>query len=345
MRRMVTNSGLARTGDLQTLSGLLEYEALPGSNSPDHADTKALADYQRILEDIRAQLQRKFSRPDDPQLYWRRRKLHELFDSVPFPFVKELLSRLENSADPLGLLLISRVAPVTRREMLGVLHTKLTLTPPEPDLRRDVMNLLTRGAPLPVALEPEFQKAADRIDLMLQQSLFDGTRDADQVLMLLCMIQTLRQPNANDTVILWGKRCSMEQLKRNPKRLCIMRFGPGDIHYLKHHQEDYQKQNDRDGKTFNSVLPSDLMSRFTFHLKPILLDLHLVNPSDEDEESLFNSLKDIVSEVQITLKELSTLFDFPDQATKNQYHPGLSIIRFKIEGWKQDQRTFYSCLS
>jgi len=54
----------------------------------------------------------------------RRQELRRLFSLVPSVFARELFSQLQNRTDPLGILLTSRLAPVTRTGLLGLLQNK-----------------------------------------------------------------------------------------------------------------------------------------------------------------------------------------------------------------------------
>jgi len=90
---------------------------------------KTRAEYQDLLTRIRSQLERRFLSPSDPMLLQRRQELRRLFSLVPSVFARELFGQLQNRKDPLGLLLISRLAPSTRTGLLGLLQNKFATVP------------------------------------------------------------------------------------------------------------------------------------------------------------------------------------------------------------------------
>jgi len=105
------------------------------------------AKMQTILTDIRAQLQRRFTRPDDPRLLDRRRTLRNLLNSVPPSQAKKLHDRLRirRRDDELSRLFHYRLATATRNELLGILLNLVRTH--EEQLLVAIVNALTNLSP------------------------------------------------------------------------------------------------------------------------------------------------------------------------------------------------------
>ena len=82
--------------------------------------------YEHILEQLRRELNLPFTDANDPGLITRRRRLRELFKTVPGPRTKELHARLgaRPSGDALARLFHGRLATATRRELLKILEDR-----------------------------------------------------------------------------------------------------------------------------------------------------------------------------------------------------------------------------
>jgi hypothetical protein len=78
---------------------------------------------QTILADVLVQLQRRFTRPDDPKLIERRRTLRNLLNAAPPSQARKLHDRLRlrRRDDELSRLFHDRLATATRNEMLAIL--------------------------------------------------------------------------------------------------------------------------------------------------------------------------------------------------------------------------------
>src|SRR5436190_12243964 len=123
--RLATERALLARNDAhelepEALNGLLDREIQQSGQSL----TNTRAQYEDLLTKIRSQLERRFTSPNDPMLLQRRQELRRLFSLVPSVFARELFSQLQNRTDPLGSLLTSRLAPVTRTGLLGLLQNK-----------------------------------------------------------------------------------------------------------------------------------------------------------------------------------------------------------------------------
>lgn len=81
----------------------------------------AISTHSIILDTIKCELERKFTNPADPALFLRRLRLRELFNAIAATEAKDLAKKLRDPADPLGSLLLRRVASVTRNDMLTIL--------------------------------------------------------------------------------------------------------------------------------------------------------------------------------------------------------------------------------
>jgi hypothetical protein len=83
-------------------------------------------EYEQILGQIRRELDLRFRDPNDPGLIRRRRRLRDLFTSVPGPRTKELHARLgaRPTGDELSRLFHGRLATATRHELLKILEDR-----------------------------------------------------------------------------------------------------------------------------------------------------------------------------------------------------------------------------
>ena len=156
--RLATERALLARNDAhelepEALNGLLDREIQQSGQSL----TNTRAQYEDLLTKIRSQLERRFTSPNDPMLLQRRQELRRLFSLVPSVFARELFSQLQNRTDPLGSLLTSRLAPVTRTGLLGLLQNKFASVPspslgPMRSPSPGQAPVPTKGADLPLIL-------------------------------------------------------------------------------------------------------------------------------------------------------------------------------------------------
>jgi hypothetical protein len=94
--------------------------------------------YEQIVERIRQELSLPFTDPDDPQLYERRRRLRELFTSIPQSRARELHAQLGSrpTGDTLSRQFHLRLATPTRREFLKFWRVDSLRRPPSHPRRR-----------------------------------------------------------------------------------------------------------------------------------------------------------------------------------------------------------------
>jgi hypothetical protein len=169
----------ARRVDQYMLQGLSNFDQPKNASA---GETKRISDatmshptntfvIQRSVEDdIRQQLERRFREEDVEGLQDRRQQLREVFRSIEPSESRELYERLRTrqETDDLSKLFHDRLATATRREMLGILQSKLSAsqqaaTAESPDdLTRflDGLTLETISiSPNPILLDSDMQSA------------------------------------------------------------------------------------------------------------------------------------------------------------------------------------------
>jgi len=130
--------------------------------------------YQRILDTIKCELQRKFSDPNDPrlseeqgrrvkrELFRRRLRLRELFNGVQPSRAKDLFDQLRRRDDPLAQLFHYRLASAVRDEMLSILGNKISALRDQPSATSTVRSQTPR--PQTVQSQPASSLAPVPID-------------------------------------------------------------------------------------------------------------------------------------------------------------------------------------
>jgi hypothetical protein len=119
------------------------------------------AELDRILDEVRRELALRFSNPDDPGLYERRKRLRALFRRVPVADTRALHARLGErpTGDALSKSFHGRLSTPTRRELLKILADRFPPVkkeePPEPEPA-----VVFPSNPLPAAAEERFRAAA-----------------------------------------------------------------------------------------------------------------------------------------------------------------------------------------
>jgi len=125
----------------------------------------------------------------------------------------------------------------------------------------------------------------------------------------------------------------MERLKKDPSSFCVELTSPQDEYVLRH----------KNVESWASVLNAQgLLAAFTYHLKPILLNIHLVHPNDDEEELIFRSLVSILSEIHRAFERLNVFFDIPYGDTVH-FHDGVHLISQLINKQATNPRSIYSC--
>lgn len=118
------------------------------------------AELDRILDEVRRELALRFSNPDDPGLYERRRRLRALFRRVPMADTRALHARLGErpTGDALSKSFHGRLSTPTRRELLKILADRFPpVSKEEPPKPEPVV--VFPSNPLPVAAEERFRAA------------------------------------------------------------------------------------------------------------------------------------------------------------------------------------------
>lgn len=90
--------------------------------------------YEQIVDRIRQELNIPFQSPEDPGLHARRKRLRELFKSVPEDRTKELHAKLgtKPTGDALSKTFHYRLATAERQEMLKILEDRFPVAKPAP---------------------------------------------------------------------------------------------------------------------------------------------------------------------------------------------------------------------
>jgi len=263
-------------------------------------------EYQEIVRRIQGQLQRNFSSPNDLRLIQRREELRRIFGSVPASRAKTLYDQLQKPSDPFGRLFRYRLATATRNEMLGILRNKIATAPApspssqssprQPDVHDVVLNLLTRNAPLPASLEPEFHQAAQRLNSILSSLDRYGSKlSQNQTQSLFCILSKLLQ-GGDDRVILWGEICPAKFINFQ-NNMCVFGFRPMDqdlfFRYIKS-KSDVEKANEQ--------------LHFIHHLKTEFLNMHLVYKRGA-ERGILEQLLVTIAHINITTHRLAVMLD------------------------------------
>lgn len=163
-----------------------------------------MGDHEDRLEQIRDELLLKFSDPDDPGLFERRKRLRVLFGKVDAARAAEFRDQLGERAtkDELSKLFHRRLSTPTRRELLAILSKNALAQPPtlrEPTEKPEPVPL-SPSESLPIAAHEHFRVALRELAVKVS-----ATSD-DRVARYRCWFTKLAA-GGDDRVVQWHRIC------------------------------------------------------------------------------------------------------------------------------------------
>lgn len=280
---------------------------------------------QRLLGDIRSALELEFTPEDVGGLQVRRQMLRELFGKVPPGSADQLGARLgdEPTQDELSQLFHSRLATPTRVEMLAILEEVAKEVVAEGVAPVPRAPLVFPSRPLP----PSFDTQLDAVLTELEAVLNAGS-DSRKT-RLLCWINKLRDPSADDRMIEWETICDRVSHAASPfSTACLVKGIFTTEQDMKKHIHNMQ-----DVESANSKL------KFMTHVKSQLV----MTNQFADGPSQLNSLKTMHDEITKTvhvLENMATNHPISGGAAPDYY----LAIRAWIKGQQANTRSPYSCM-
>jgi hypothetical protein len=284
--------------------------------------------YDETLNRIRHELVIPFQDPNDPGLALRRRRLRDLFASVPADRTRDLYTRLGESAtrDELSRLFHGRLATATRQELLKILRDRFpAAVSPAPAPPPPAPKVVWPSEPLPPADKARFQVALDSLKQMVAAS-----NDA-RSWRYNCWLSKLAA-GADDRVIEWHRICPSTSGAIGAAYV----VGPCDITAGSSVDQaaleaavksvpDVEPANQRLG--FITYMRSDIL--FTYEMTSP--QLHLEN---------FRRMHD---EVNATIVKLGQWADSP-MGGSSAMPPAYVSIKDWIGALQRDPHSVYSCL-
>lgn len=163
--------------------------------------------YALVLAQLQMELALRFTDPNDPGLYKRRKRLRTLFGRVPSSYATVLYSRLGRraTADPLSKSFHRALARPTRRELLGILSRIPSPRSPSPTSPSRAVPveppLVWPTSPLPTSESSRFRAALAKLEERVNAS------NEPRKWRYNCWIEKLKRTDVDDRVIKWGLVC------------------------------------------------------------------------------------------------------------------------------------------
>jgi len=227
------------------------------------------------------------------------------------------------AGQPPGGIPENKIAPVT--PAAGQVPSR------QPSTWDKLVPVLINNDPLPAELEPEFRIAALSLHSFVLQQSFTGELKEARASSLMCMLSKLMESGADDRVILWGNICPTQQLIPNRAPWCVDGFQRIDEDLLFR-----TIKSPADIETVGRQIPG-----LIFHLKPEFLNIHLINPKQDNVGFLVEALERIDWHIKFTTHALGLRFD--DDLIPSNNPRYLLAIKDWMFAQYQNPKSVYSC--
>ncbi len=299
----------------------------------------AAQQYTEIVRQLRKELERRFTDPNDPGLYERRLRLRRLFSSVPRSYAKVLHDRLGERPreDALSKSFHGTLSRETRRELLGILNripppavtspvpsrATPSLAPPQP-APSPAPQLVWPTSPLPPSEAGRFVSALNKLEARVK-STPDPRNWRYQ-----CWFQKLRNSNVDDRVIRWSKICPAISGAIGAAYV----VGPCDI------SMGYPVAQEKIEKGVRSVADVDTVGQSLGIITYLKSDIVV---SEEMTSLPLENLRMLHDDVQRAIDKLRNWADSPMGGSSAMPTAYVSIKDW-IGGRQRDPKSVYSCL-
>lgn len=296
-----------------------------------------MGDLDDLLDQIRNELNMRFTDPDDPGLFERRKRLRVLFGRVHGTDAVALRHRLGDrpTGDELSGRFHGRLSTATRRELLAILTANAATdgpTPSEPsadaDDQRPDPGPVSPREPLPASAAARFRVALEALDVKVRSSTDDRKSR------YLCWFDKLRAAG-DDRVIPWHRICPATSGATGAALIvgpCDMTAGmPVDQAAL-----EASVSAVGDVETANEDL------RFITHLRSQIVFMHELT----SEDLLLDNLRVVHDDVIRAINNLRVWADspIPLDGVSEAMPPAYVAIKDWIGTRQRDPASIYSCL-
>lgn len=285
---------------------------------------------EQTVAKTQSELDLKFSDPNDPGLAERRKRLRQLFSSLPPRSAKEFRKRLGTTptGHPLSQKFHSTLARETRNELLRVLDTlAATAQPHLPDTSAPEPTLLTTHAPLPISEAPRFRTVLQTLKGSAQNSTDPRVRRAK------CWMEKLTREEADDRIVPWIKICPMTSGAMGAALVvgpCVIGRG----------STVDQAALEAAIKDVRDVEPANEELRFIVHVKPEVVNNREFVAAEDLELEAFLAL---TNDGAVAVEKLDEWANAP-LGGSSAMPPAYRAIKDWIGARQRDPRSGYSCL-